>query len=151
MVLIRKWKFFQLFFLRQYRPGKCLLRYFWNEKTAFQAINKRISKGRKTDIFPKRLTHGFALKMAIYPTFFFLAIQARETFFTIFQNKKTPFQPIKTRSLKFRKIDIFPKGLLHGLRPKMAFFFQLFVLGNIGQGNVFYNIPERKNAFLGYK
>ena len=30
-------------------------------------------------------------------------------------------------------------------------FFQLFFLGNIGQENVFFNILERKNAFLGYK
>ena len=29
-------------------------------------------------------------------------------------------------------------------------FFQLF-LGNIGQENVFYDIRERKNAFLDYK
>ena len=30
-------------------------------------------------------------------------------------------------------------------------FFQLFFLGNIGQENVFDDILERKNAFLGYK
>ena len=30
-------------------------------------------------------------------------------------------------------------------------FFELFFLGNIGQENVFYDILERKNAFLGYK
>ena len=30
-------------------------------------------------------------------------------------------------------------------------FFQLFFLGNIGQENVFYDILERKNAFLSYK
>ena len=30
-------------------------------------------------------------------------------------------------------------------------FFKLFVLGNIGQENVFYNILERKNAFLAHK
>ena len=30
-------------------------------------------------------------------------------------------------------------------------FFQLFFLGNIGQENVFYDILEQKNAFLGYK
>ena len=30
-------------------------------------------------------------------------------------------------------------------------FFQLFLLGNIRQENVFYVILERKNAFLGYK
>ena len=30
-------------------------------------------------------------------------------------------------------------------------FFHLSFLGNIGQGKVFYDILERKNAFLGYK
>ena len=30
-------------------------------------------------------------------------------------------------------------------------FFSTFFLGNIGQENVFYDILERKNAFLGYK
>ena len=30
-------------------------------------------------------------------------------------------------------------------------FLQLFVLGNIGQENFFYDILERKNAFVGYK
>ena len=30
-------------------------------------------------------------------------------------------------------------------------FFKLFFLGNIGQENVFYDILERKKAFLGYK
>ena len=30
-------------------------------------------------------------------------------------------------------------------------FFQLLFLGNIGQENVFYDILERKNGFLGYK
>ena len=33
----------------------------------------------------------------------------------------------------------------------MGFFFQLFFLGNIDQEIVFYDILERKNAFLGYK
>ena len=30
-------------------------------------------------------------------------------------------------------------------------FFHLFILGNIGQENVFYDILEGKNAFLGYE
>ena len=33
----------------------------------------------------------------------------------------------------------------------MVIFLTLFFLGNIGQENVFYDILERKNAFLGYK
>ena len=30
-------------------------------------------------------------------------------------------------------------------------FFRLFILGNTGQENVFYDVLEGKNAFLGYK
>ena len=30
-------------------------------------------------------------------------------------------------------------------------FFHLFLLGSIGQENVFYDILERKNAFVDYK
>ena len=36
------------------------------------------------------------------------------------------------------------------LVPKWPFF-QIFFLANIGQENVFYDILEQKNAFLGYK
>ena len=68
----------------------------------------------------------------------------------IFQNEKTPFQAIKTRSSKSRKIDIFANGLTHGFCPKLPFF-QVFFFANIGQEIVFYHILETKNAFLAYK
>ena len=61
-----------------------------------------------------------------------------------------PFQAIKTRSSKSQKIDIFLKWLSHGFGPKMAIFLTFF-LGNIGHQNLFYDIVERKNAFLGCK
>ena len=41
-------------------------------------------------------------------------------------------------------------GLTHGFGPKMAIFPTVF-LDNIGQENVFYDIVERRNAFLGDK
>ena len=40
--------------------------------------------------------------------------------------------------------------LTHGFGPKMQIFPNFF-LRNIGQENVFYDILERKNTFLGYK
>ena len=58
---------------------------------------------------------------------------------------------MKTRSSKSWKIDIFPKGLTHGFGPKMAIFATFFFSGNIGEENVFDDILERKNAFLGFK
>ena len=45
----------------------------------------------------------------IFQLFFFQAIQASKMSVTIFQSEKTPFQAIKTRSSKNRKLDIFFK------------------------------------------
>ena len=57
---------------------------------------------------------------------------------------------MKTKSLKSRKTVIFPRGLTHSFGPKFAIFPTVF-LGNIGQENVFYDIVDRKNAFVTYK
>ena len=132
MVLVKNWPFFHLFVSRQQSPEK-----------------KRLSR-LKIEIFQKGITHGFGQKLAIYPFFSFQAIQPSKIRFKIFYLEKTPFQAIKTTSQKSLKIDIFPKGLTHGFRPTMSIF-PTFFLGNIVQENVFYDILERKNAFLGYK
>ena len=126
MVLVEKWPFFQLFFFRQYRPGKCLLRYSRAKKTLLQPLKIRRLKSRRIDIFSKGLTHAFGPNMAIFQTFFFQAIEARIMSFTIFYSEKTPFQAIKTRNAKRRKIDIFPQRLTHGFPPKWRFFQHLF-------------------------
>ena len=80
--------------------------------------------------------------MAIFPPFFLRQYRPEKCLLRYYKTKKR---------LSSRKIDIFPKGLTHGFGPKMAIFPRFFVLGNIGQENVFYDILERKNAFLGYK
>ena len=71
--------------------------------------------------------------------------------FTIFYNEKLLSRQKKTKILKSRKIDIFPKALTHGFGPKMDFSFTFFFLRNIGKENVFDDIQERKISFLGYK
>ena len=48
------------------------------------------------------------------------------------------------------KSDIFGKGLTHGFGQKMSIF-PTFFFCNRGKENLFYNIEEQKNAFLGYK
>ena len=119
---------FPTFFFQAIQARKMSFTIFQNQKTSFQAIKTQSSKSGKIDIFPKGLTLDFGRKMAIFPTFFFKAIQARKKSFTIFQNQKTPFQAIKTRSSKSRKTDIFQTGLTNGFGPKMTifptFFFQ---------------------------
>ena len=110
---------------------------FQNKKTPIQAIKSRSAKSRKINIFPKGLSHGFGPKKVIFSTFIFWAMQARKMSFTIFQNEKMAFQAIKTGSKKSRKLDIFPKGLTHGFRPKMAIF----------QSFIFQEIQARKMSF----
>ena len=117
----------------------------------FQAIKSRSSKSQKIAIFPKELTHGFGPKMVIFPTSFFSEKQGRKMSFTIFWNEKTPFQAIKKRSLKSRKIDFFSKRVNEQFWSKNGRFSNFFFSGNIGQVNVFYAILERNNFFLGYK
>ena len=82
--------------------------------------------------------------------FFFGNIASENVFYDIVEQIK-PFKAKKTRSSKSRKIDIFQNGLTHRFGPKMTIFSSFFFLGNICQQNVFYDILEKKNAFLGYK
>ena len=52
---------------------------------------------------------------------------------------------VKTRSSKSRKIGIFPKSLVHGFDKNWQFF-HFYILGKIGQENVFHDILERKKG-----
>ena len=49
---------------------------------------------------------------------------------------------------KFKKLNILTFFNMYYI--DMAIF-RIFFLSNIGEENVFYDIPERKNAILGYK
>ena len=98
-----KMEIFGTFIFQEIQARKISFTIFQKEKTPFQAIKSRSSKRLKIDIFPNGLTHAFSPKMAIFPTFIFKEIQARKMSFTIFQNKKTLFQAIKSRSSKSRR------------------------------------------------
>ena len=69
---------------------------------------------------------------------------------TIFLERKNAFLGYNKRSSERLKSNIFPNGLTHGFGLKIAIS-PFFLLGNIGQESVFYDILQRKIAFLGYK
>ena len=73
-----KMAIFPTVLFRQYRPGKCLLRYSRTKKMPFYAIKTRTSNSPQIDTFPKGLTHGFGPKMAIFPTFLFKQYRPRK-------------------------------------------------------------------------
>ena len=91
----------------------------------------------------------FIQKWPFFQLFFLRNIGQENVFYDILEEKKA-FLRYKNKKFLSRKIDFSPKGLTLFFGPKMAIFPSLF-LGNIGQENVFYDILERKNAFLGCK
>ena len=138
MLLVQKWPFLKtLFFFRQYRPGKCLLQYSRTKKRLSRLKKQEVQTVEKLTFFTRGPTHAFGTKMAIFPTFFFPAIQPRKMSFAIFQNEKTPLQAIKTKSSKNHKIEIFPNGLTHAFGKKNGHISKL----------IFQTIQARKMSF----
>ena len=144
-----KWPFFHIFF-RQYRPGKCLLRYSRTTKTPFQAIKTRSSNRRKIDIFSKKVNPCLWSKNGHFSKFFLGFIRQENVFYDI-PERKNVFLSYKNKKSKKSKNWHFSQRVNPWFWSKNSHFSKFFFLGNIGQENVFYDILERKNAFLGYK
>ena len=95
------------------------------------------------------MIHGFGLKMAIFPTFFLGNLEREHVFYDILE-WKSAFLGLKNKKFKKWKNWHFSMEWSMELVQKWPFF-QLFFLGNVGPENVFYDILEPKNAFLGKK
>ena len=89
--------------------------------------------------------------MALFPSFVFLGNMVQEKVFYDFLERKNAFQSNKNKKLKKPKNWHFSKKVNPWFWSKNGQFSNFYFLGNIGQKNVFYDILERKNVFLGYK
>ena len=89
--------------------------------------------------------------MVIFPTFFFLGNISQENVFYDILERKNALLSYQTNKFKKLKNWNFSKGVNPWFWSKNGNFSNFFFLGNIGQENVFYDIVERKNAFLSYK
>ena len=101
-------------------------------------------------MFSKGLVHGFGLKLAIFPFFFWGNLGQENVFYDILE-RKNAFLGYKNKELKKSKNWDFSKGVSPWFWSKIGHFSIFLFLGNLGQENVFYHILQRKNAFLGYK
>ena len=81
---------------------------------------------------------------------FFLGNRDQQNVLYDILERKMPFQAIKTRRSKSRKIDIFLKWLTHGFCPKRPIF-PLFYFRQYRPGKCLIRYCRTKNAFLGYK
>ena len=85
-----KMAIFPTFLFRQYRPGKCLLRYSKTKKPLSRLQKQKVQKVEKLTFFPKGLTHGFGPKMAIFPTFLYRQYRPEKCLLRYSRTKKTP-------------------------------------------------------------
>ena len=148
MVWIKNWPFFYLFLGTMGQEN--LFSDILERKNAFlDSKNKNFKKSKNWD-FSKGLTHGFGEKFAIFPSFLFRQLIGQENVFSDILERENAFQDSKNKIFKKSKNWDFFKGVNPFFWRKIGHFF-IFFLGNIGQENVFYDILERKNAFLDFK
>ena len=88
--------------------------------------------------------------MAIFFNLFFLGNIGKENVFYDILERENSFLGYKNKKLKKSKSWHFSKGVNPWFWSKNCHISNFF-LGNIGQQNVFFDILERKHAFLGYK
>ena len=89
-------------------------------------------------------------KWPFFQLFFFGNLDQENVFYDILE-RKNAFQRYKNKKSKKPKNWHFSKGVNPWFWSKKGHFFNFFFLSNLGQQNVFYDILERKNAFLDYK
>ena len=82
---------------------------FKSGKTPLEAIKTASSKNLKIDIFPKGLTHGYGLRMAVFPTFFLGNIGQENVFYDIL-GRKNALLGYKNKKFKKWKHLHFSKG-----------------------------------------
>ena len=107
-------------------------------------------KRSKNWYFSKGVNPWFWSKYGHFSNFFLGNIGQENVFYDIVEQKKRLSRLSKQEVQKIEKCTFFQRGKPMVLVQKWPFF-QLFFFGNIGQENVFYDMLERKNAFLGYK
>ena len=89
--------------------------------------------------------------MAIFLTFFFLGNLRQENVFYKIRERKNAFLGYKNKKLEKSKNWHFSKGVNPWFWSKNGHFSNFYFLCNIEQENVFYDILERKDGFLGYE
>ena len=89
-------------------------------------------------------------KWPFFQLFFLGNVGEENVCYDILERKNT-FLGYKNNKFKKSKNWHFFKGVNPWFWSKNGHFSKFVFLGNIGEENVFYDILERKNAFLGYK
>ena len=137
MVLVQKEPFFQLFLFKQYRPGKCLLRYSRTKENTFLRYKNKISKKSKNWHFWKGVNSWFWSKNGHFSIFFFLSNLGQENVFYDILERKNAFLDYKNTKKEKSKNRHFSQGVIPWFWSKKGHFSNFFFKGNLDQKNVF--------------
>ena len=151
MVLVQKWPFFQLLFVRQYRPGRGLCFRYSRTKKRLSWLWKKKFKKSKNCHFSKGVNPCFWFKNDHVSKCFFLGQIGHKNVFYDILERKNALLGYKNKKFKKSKNCHFSKGVNPWFLDKNGHFCNFFLLGKIGQENVLYYILARKYPFLGYK
>ena len=121
------------------------------QRIAFLGYKKNNFKKSKNWYFFKGVNQRFWSKNGHFSNFFFLGNIGQKNVSYDFLEQKNAFLGYKNKKFKTSKNWHFFKEVNPRFRSKNGHFSFFFFLGNKGQKNVFYDIPEKKHAFLGYK
>ena len=150
MVLVQKWPFFLLFFLGNNGQENVFYDIVERKNDFLGYKNKQFKKSKNWH-FSKGVNPWFWSKNGHFSYFFFLGNIGQENVFYDILERNNDFLGYKNKKVKRSKIWHFSKGVNPWFWSKNGHFSYFFFLGNIGQENVFYDILERNNVFLGYK
>ena len=98
MVLVQKWRFFQLFFLNNIGQENVFYDILERKNACLGYKNTKF-KIRKIDILP--FYHGFSPKMAIFPTYFLGTIGQENVFYDILERRNAC---LGYKNKKFKKL-----------------------------------------------
>ena len=120
-------------------------------KNTFLGYEYNNIKKTKNWHFSKGDNPLFWSKTDHFSNFPFLGDRGLENVFYDILERKNAFLGYKNNKFKKSKNWHFSKEVNPWFWSKNGHFSNFYYLGNIGHKNVFYAIPEQKNAFLGYK
>ena len=140
----------ELFFFRQNRPGKCLLRYSRTNKGFSRIWKQEVAKVEKLPFF-QGVNPWFWYKNGHFSNFFFLSKIGQENVFYDILKRIKAFLGYENKKLKKSKNWRFSKRVNPWFWYQNGYFLNFFFLAKIGRKNVFYDILERIKAFPGYE
>ena len=148
MVLVKNWPFSHLLISGNIGP-QIVFYDSLERENAFLGYKNRNFKTSKNWHFSKRVNPWFWSKSSHFSYFFFTQYRPGKYLLRLSRTTKR-LSKLQKQEVQKVKNWHFSKGVNPWFRSKNDNFPTFFILGNIGHEILFYDIPQRKNAFLGY-